>query len=157
LTWRWLRPRTRRARPKRDARPLPAPGRPLPDSLVDMRHLTLRGFESEKRRLMQTRGGSECHHPPYRLTPAKAPARLTIGTNLRHSARFSPQFLIPPPRSDCGRALQSTPTVGAPQRSRLQRGRAMESDAMGSVTRWIGDLKSGGDAAAQRLWERYFQ
>jgi DNA-directed RNA polymerase specialized sigma24 family protein len=26
----------------------------------------------------------------------------------------------------------------------------------GSVTRWIGELKSGGDAAAQHLWERYF-
>jgi DNA-directed RNA polymerase specialized sigma24 family protein len=26
----------------------------------------------------------------------------------------------------------------------------------GSVTRWIGDLKSGGAAAAQHLWERYF-
>ena len=24
-----------------------------------------------------------------------------------------------------------------------------------SVTRWIGDLKAGGDSAAQRLWERY--
>jgi DNA-directed RNA polymerase specialized sigma24 family protein len=26
----------------------------------------------------------------------------------------------------------------------------------GSVTRWIGDLKAGGDSAAQHLWERYF-
>jgi DNA-directed RNA polymerase specialized sigma24 family protein len=26
----------------------------------------------------------------------------------------------------------------------------------GSVTRWLGDLKLGGDAAAQHLWERYF-
>jgi DNA-directed RNA polymerase specialized sigma24 family protein len=25
------------------------------------------------------------------------------------------------------------------------------------VTRWLGDLKTGGDAAAQHLWERYFQ
>jgi DNA-directed RNA polymerase specialized sigma24 family protein len=33
----------------------------------------------------------------------------------------------------------------------------MESRGEGSVTRWIGDLKSGGDAAAQRLWERYFE
>ena len=24
----------------------------------------------------------------------------------------------------------------------------------GSVTRWIGDLKAGGDSAAQHLWER---
>jgi RNA polymerase sigma factor (sigma-70 family) len=33
----------------------------------------------------------------------------------------------------------------------------METGAKGSVTRWIGDLKSGGDAAAQHLWERYFE
>jgi RNA polymerase sigma factor (sigma-70 family) len=33
----------------------------------------------------------------------------------------------------------------------------MTSDGEGSVTRWIGDLRSGGDSAAQRLWERYFQ
>jgi RNA polymerase sigma factor (sigma-70 family) len=33
----------------------------------------------------------------------------------------------------------------------------MESKGEGSVTRWIGDLKSGGDAAAQHLWERYFE
>jgi DNA-directed RNA polymerase specialized sigma24 family protein len=26
----------------------------------------------------------------------------------------------------------------------------------GSVTKWIGDFKSGGDSAAQHLWERYF-
>jgi RNA polymerase sigma factor (sigma-70 family) len=26
----------------------------------------------------------------------------------------------------------------------------------GSVTRWIGELKAGGDSAAQHLWERYF-
>jgi hypothetical protein len=26
----------------------------------------------------------------------------------------------------------------------------------GSVTRWIGDLKAGGDSAAQHLWARYF-
>jgi DNA-directed RNA polymerase specialized sigma24 family protein len=32
----------------------------------------------------------------------------------------------------------------------------MQPDEAGSVTRWIGDLKAGGDAAAQRLWERYF-
>jgi hypothetical protein len=36
-------------------------------------------------------------------------------------------------------------------------GRAPKSTAgEGSVTRWLGDLKSGGDAAARRLWERYF-
>jgi DNA-directed RNA polymerase specialized sigma24 family protein len=32
----------------------------------------------------------------------------------------------------------------------------MSTMCEGSVTRWIGDLKSGGDAAAQNLWERYF-
>ena len=32
----------------------------------------------------------------------------------------------------------------------------MSSTCEGSVTRWIGDLRSGGDAAAQHLWERYF-
>jgi DNA-directed RNA polymerase specialized sigma24 family protein len=32
----------------------------------------------------------------------------------------------------------------------------MEFTSEGSVTRWISDLKSGGDAAAQHLWERYF-
>jgi DNA-directed RNA polymerase specialized sigma24 family protein len=32
----------------------------------------------------------------------------------------------------------------------------MSSDIEGSVTRWIGDLKAGGEAAAQPLWERYF-
>jgi DNA-directed RNA polymerase specialized sigma24 family protein len=32
----------------------------------------------------------------------------------------------------------------------------MASQDEGSVTRWIGDLKSGGDSAAQHLWERYF-
>ena len=32
----------------------------------------------------------------------------------------------------------------------------MTSTAEGSVTRWLGDLKSGGDAAAQHLWERDF-
>jgi hypothetical protein len=26
----------------------------------------------------------------------------------------------------------------------------------GSVTNWIGDLKAGGDSAAQHIWERYF-
>jgi DNA-directed RNA polymerase specialized sigma24 family protein len=33
----------------------------------------------------------------------------------------------------------------------------MESSDDGSVTRWIGDLRSGGDSAAQLLWERYFE
>jgi DNA-directed RNA polymerase specialized sigma24 family protein len=32
----------------------------------------------------------------------------------------------------------------------------MSSMCEGSVTRWIGDLRSKGDAAAQHLWERYF-
>ena len=31
-----------------------------------------------------------------------------------------------------------------------------ESNAAGSITRWIGDLKAGDAAAAQPLWERYF-
>ena len=34
----------------------------------------------------------------------------------------------------------------------------MSSEGEGSsVTIWIGDLKNGGDAAAQHLWERYCQ
>jgi DNA-directed RNA polymerase specialized sigma24 family protein len=33
----------------------------------------------------------------------------------------------------------------------------MKSEGGGSITRWIGDLKSGGDSAAQHLWERYFE
>ncbi len=32
----------------------------------------------------------------------------------------------------------------------------MSSMSEGSVTQWIGDLRSEGDAAAQHLWERYF-
>jgi DNA-directed RNA polymerase specialized sigma24 family protein len=32
----------------------------------------------------------------------------------------------------------------------------MSSQIDGSVTQWIGDLKAGGDSAAQHLWERYF-
>jgi hypothetical protein len=32
----------------------------------------------------------------------------------------------------------------------------MPAEEGGSVTRWIGDLKAGGDIAAQHLWERYF-
>lgn len=32
----------------------------------------------------------------------------------------------------------------------------MSSEEQGSITRWIGDLKAGDDAAAQPLWERYF-
>jgi RNA polymerase sigma factor (sigma-70 family) len=30
-------------------------------------------------------------------------------------------------------------------------------DSEGSVTRWIGEVKQGDEAAAQRLWERYFE
>jgi RNA polymerase sigma factor (sigma-70 family) len=33
----------------------------------------------------------------------------------------------------------------------------MPLDDPGSVTHWIGDLKDGGDAAAQLIWERYFE
>jgi DNA-directed RNA polymerase specialized sigma24 family protein len=33
----------------------------------------------------------------------------------------------------------------------------MSSEGEGSVTRWIGDLKAGDAAAAQPLWERYFE
>jgi DNA-directed RNA polymerase specialized sigma24 family protein len=32
----------------------------------------------------------------------------------------------------------------------------VSSEKQGSITRWIGDLKAGDDAAAQPLWERYF-
>src|SRR5262249_458914 len=33
---------------------------------------------------------------------------------------------------------------------------SMAVSGEGSVTRWIGDLRAGGDSAAQHLWERYF-
>jgi hypothetical protein len=33
----------------------------------------------------------------------------------------------------------------------------MGSRGEGAVTRWIGDPKSGGNAAAQHLWDRYFE
>ena len=33
----------------------------------------------------------------------------------------------------------------------------MSNGGKGSITFWIGDLKSGGDAATQLLWERYFE
>jgi DNA-directed RNA polymerase specialized sigma24 family protein len=32
----------------------------------------------------------------------------------------------------------------------------MAAQTDGSITRWIGGLKAGGDSAAQHLWERYF-
>jgi DNA-directed RNA polymerase specialized sigma24 family protein len=33
----------------------------------------------------------------------------------------------------------------------------MDTGDKGSVTRWLGDLKAGGQEAAQPLWDRYFQ
>jgi DNA-directed RNA polymerase specialized sigma24 family protein len=33
----------------------------------------------------------------------------------------------------------------------------MAPQDVGSVTGWIGDLKGGGDSAAQHLWERYYE
>jgi hypothetical protein len=33
----------------------------------------------------------------------------------------------------------------------------MPTENPGSVTRWIGALKDGGRAAAQPLWDRYFE
>ncbi len=33
----------------------------------------------------------------------------------------------------------------------------MTAHEQGSITRWIGDLKAGGDSAAQHLWERFFE
>jgi hypothetical protein len=35
-----------------------------------------------------------------------------------------------------------------------RRGRPMAAQDDGSISRWIGDLKGGGDSAAQHLWER---
>jgi DNA-directed RNA polymerase specialized sigma24 family protein len=35
-------------------------------------------------------------------------------------------------------------------------GPPLSTTGEGSVTRWLGELKSGGDDSAQRLWERYF-
>src|SRR4051794_29187265 len=32
----------------------------------------------------------------------------------------------------------------------------MAGDDRGSVSRWLGDLKAGDEAAVQPLWERYF-
>ena len=39
---------------------------------------------------------------------------------------------------------------------RNRRRQLMSSQDDGSVTGWIGDLRVGGDSAAQHLWERYF-
>ncbi len=32
----------------------------------------------------------------------------------------------------------------------------MPDDDLGSITRWIANLKDGDDSASERLWERYF-
>src|SRR5262249_52754661 len=39
----------------------------------------------------------------------------------------------------------------------IQKGEGMAADEGGSITRWIEDMKEGDAAAAQPLWERYFE
>jgi DNA-directed RNA polymerase specialized sigma24 family protein len=46
---------------------------------------------------------------------------------------------------------------GGTAMAQLDRPEAPMADPAGSVTVWLGDLRRGGDAASQRLWERYFR
>src|SRR4051812_47867284 len=52
--------------------------------------------------------------------------------------------------------LQSGPSLSGPASSLSAREARMSPDDEGSVTHWLGDLKAGDPAAAQKLWERYY-
>ena len=98
-----------------------------------------------------------------RLRRGGPAAALPSRTRCRKGHRrltFSPAATTRPPAgcildSPCRELDQS---MWSSKRSDLAvPGRApMSSTGEGSVTRWLGDLKSGGDAAAQHLWDRYF-